>query len=166
MNLEPLRRALHTEAQAGAEERRDEVATSCDRIVAAAEAQGRQLATQGRLEGGQAAEREAGRRRAAAARRGREIVLSAQRRQLETLRREAREAVHRSRLDPRYPRLLERLEQAVRAQLGADAEVDIDPPDAGGVIGRHGSRSVDYTLPGLVDRVVDAMGEELEELWR
>lgn len=166
MNLEPLRRALHTEAQAGAEQRRDEVATACDRIVAAAEARGRRLARQGRLEGGQAAEREAGRRRAAATRRGREIVLTAQRRQLETLRREAREAVQDARLDPRYPRLLERLEQAVRAQLGADAEVDIDPPDVGGVIGRHGSRSVDYTLPRLVDRVVDAMGEDVEELWR
>ncbi len=166
MNLEPLRRALRAETEAAAVERRTEVAARCDRVVAVAEAEARRLTRQGRLEGGQVAEREAGRRRATASRRSREIVLAARRRQLESLRRSARGAVQDVRGDPRYPELLDRLSQAVRAQLGDDAEVAVDPSGLGGVIGRRGSASVDYTLPRLADRVVDGMGEELETLWR
>ncbi len=167
MNLEPLRRALRAETEADAVERRTEVAARCDRIVAQAEAEARRLTRQGRLEGGRIAEREAGRRRASASRRSREIVLAARRRQLESLRRSARGAVVQDvRDDPRYPELLDRLSQAVRAQLGDDAEVTVDPSGLGGVIGRRGSASVDYTLPRLADRVVDGMGEQLETLWR
>ena len=50
-----------------------------------------------------------------------------------------------------YPALLERLTRAARDQLGADAEVEVDP-GIGGVIGRTGRTSVDYTLPALADR--------------
>jgi vacuolar-type H+-ATPase subunit E/Vma4 len=166
MNLEPLRRALRAETEGEAAKRRAAVASRCDRIVAAAEAEARRLTRQGRLEGGHAAEREAGRRRAAASRRGREIVLSAQRRQIEALRRGSREAALDIRRDARYPELLDRLSQVVTAQLGYDAQVTVDPPDLGGAIGRRGSASVDYTLPRLAERAVDGMGEELEALWR
>ena len=65
-----------------------------------------------------------------------------------------------------YPALLERLARAARDQLGPDADVEVDPPGLGGVIGRAGRTSVDYTLPALVDRSIAALGDELERLWR
>lgn len=166
MNLEALRRALEAETEADTTSRRAEIAVRCDRIIAAAEAEARRLTRQGRAEGERAAEHEAVRRRAAATRRAREIRLEAQRRQVEELRRRAREAVLELRDDARYRELVERLSRAAREQLGDDAEIVVDPPGAGGVIGRRGDASVDYTLPAIADRVVDDLGVELEELWR
>jgi hypothetical protein len=52
----------------------------------------------------------------------------------------------------------------VRQELGADAEVELDPPD-GGVIGHLGNRRVDHTLPQLVERCLLERATELERLW-
>jgi vacuolar-type H+-ATPase subunit E/Vma4 len=166
MNLEPLRRALRAEAETDTASRRAEVAARCDRIITAAEAEARRLTTQGRTEGERAAEHEAVRRRAAATRRAREIRLEAQRRQVEELRRRARAEALALRADDRYPALLDRLSRAAQEQLGDEADVVVDPPELGGVIGRRGNASVDYTLPAIADRIVDDLGPELEELWR
>ncbi len=74
------------------------------------------------------------------------------------------EAMH-IRNDPRYPRLLDGLEAAVRRQLGPDSTITRDPKDLGGVIGRSGGQSVDYTLPELAERALGPFGQELVELW-
>ena len=68
--------------------------------------------------------------------------------------------------DRRYPELLERLSQIATAQLGAGAKLEIDPPELGGVVARAGARSVDYTLPSLVDRAIGELDGKLETLWR
>jgi|APDOM4702015191_1054821.scaffolds.fasta_scaffold585348_1 vacuolar-type H+-ATPase subunit E/Vma4 len=166
MRLEPLRAALRAETDLEVRRRLAEVDADCARVLAAAEAQAQALTDQGRLEGEQAAAREAVRRRATATRRARELRLQAQRRQVEELQRTSREAALRVRTDDRYPQLLDRLARAARDQLGPEAELELDPAGLGGVTGRKGKTSVDYTLPALVDRAIASLDDELERLWR
>ena len=166
MNLEPLRAALRAETDIEVQRRLEEVDAECARLVADAEARAHELARQGRREGEDAAAKVALRRRATATRRAREILLQAQRRQIEELQRRSREAVLLLREDNNYPELLERLSWAARDQLGPGTEVELDPPAFGGVIGRSGRMSVDYTLPALAERAVASLGDELESLWR
>ena len=166
MNLEPLRAALRAETDIEVQRHLEKIDAECVRVVADAEAKAHELARQGRREGEDAAAKEAMRRRAAATRRAREIRLRAQRRQVEELQRRSREAVLRVREDSRYPELLERLARMARDQLGPGTEVELDPPAFGGVIGRSGRMSVDYTLPALVDRTITSLGDELERLWQ
>jgi vacuolar-type H+-ATPase subunit E/Vma4 len=165
MNLEPLRTALRAEVEADAHRRRTELEAACERRVAEAKAKATALTQQGQLDGAQAAALQAARRRAAANRRARELRLEAQRALLDELRARAREAALRLRTDPRYPELLDRLSRAARSQLGPEAELVVDPPELGGVLGRVGSVSVDYTLPALVNRALDELNGRLEALW-
>ena len=166
MNLEPLRVALRAETDAEVRERLAAVDAGCRRTLAEAEARAHELAREGRREGEGAAAKEAARRRATATRRAREIRLRAQSRQVEELQLRSRAAVLRLREDGRYPALLDRLARTAREQLGPDTEVEVDPPGLGGVIGRKGQASVDYTLPALADRAIASLGDELESLWR
>jgi vacuolar-type H+-ATPase subunit E/Vma4 len=165
-NLEPLRAALRAETDAEIGAHLEAVAAECARLLAEAEAEAHRLVRQGRHDGERAAAKEAIRRRATAMRRAREIRLQARQRQIEELRRRAREAVLRVRDDDGYPALLERLAVEVRRQLGPAATVEPDPDGLGGVIGRHGPRSVDYSLPALVERVIEDLDTDLERLWR
>jgi vacuolar-type H+-ATPase subunit E/Vma4 len=166
MTLEPLREALRAETDAELKRRLGEVGDECARLVADADAEARALVRQGRLDGEAAAAREGARRRATATRKAREIRLRARQRQVAELERLAREAVLGARSDGRYPALLERLAAAAREQLGPDAAIEVDPEGLGGVVGRRGRASVDYTLPALADRAIAGLGEELERLWR
>jgi vacuolar-type H+-ATPase subunit E/Vma4 len=92
-------------------------------------------------------------------------VLAARRSLYDELRRCARESVLSLRDEPGYPDLLERLAAAARRDLGEEAELEVDPPDAGGVRARAGSRSVDYTLPALAERCLAGLGHSLDRLW-
>lgn len=166
MNLEPLQVALRAETEAEVQERLAAVDAECARTLAEAEAKAHELAREGRHEGEGAAAKEAARRRATATRRARELRLRAQNRQVNELRLRSGEAVLRLREDGRYPEFLDRLARTARDQLGPDAEVEVDPPGLGGVIGRKGRVSVDYTLPALADRAIASLGDELEGLWR
>ncbi len=74
------------------------------------------------------------------------------------------EAMH-LRDDPRYTRLLDGLAAAARQQLGPAATITRDPVDVGGVIGRAGDQSVDYTLPALAERALGPLGQEAVALW-
>lgn len=165
MNLEPLRRALRAETEADTDRRRSEIAAECERIVAEAETAARELVRAARLEGERAAVREASRRHASSARRARETVLTARRGLVDELRRRSRAAALELRGQRGYAALLERLQSAARAQLGDDAQLVVDPSGRGGVVGRHGGASVDYTLPAIVDRTIDGLGVQLERLW-
>lgn len=165
LNLEPLRAALRAETDVEIGARLEAVDSECARLLAEAESNAHGLVRRGRRDGERAAAKEAVRRRATAMRRAREIRLRAQQRQIEELRRRAREAVLHARDDSRYPELLERLAAEVRGQLGPAATVELDPEALGGVIGRHGSTSVDYSLPALVERAIDDLDTNLERLW-
>jgi vacuolar-type H+-ATPase subunit E/Vma4 len=150
------RRAEEIVAQAEeqAREQTEPAREQAEEIVAAARAQGE---ADGRLE---AAREEAMQRFSAHM-----TVLGAQRESYEELRRRARAAVLALRDEPGYPELLDRLAAAARRDLGDDAQLQIDPPDVGGVRGTAGTRAVDYTLAALADRCVDDLGPRLAALW-
>jgi vacuolar-type H+-ATPase subunit E/Vma4 len=92
-------------------------------------------------------------------------VLAAQREIYEQFRREALAAAFALQGTPQYGALLERLASSARDRLGDQAELQIDPPEHGGVIGRSGPRRVDYSLAALVDDCIAELGEEVETLW-
>jgi vacuolar-type H+-ATPase subunit E/Vma4 len=166
VNLISLREALldTTRGEAREQEQRDE--TAAQARLEAARKQAAASVEHGRLEGEQAAAREAARVRAAADRHAREARLRAQRALIDELRSRARDAALKLPGQPGYERLLERLGETARLQLGSDAELERDPAGAGGLVGRAGRRSVDYTLPALVDRIIAGLGEELDGLRR
>lgn len=166
MNLTPLRESLLEATRAAlAEEARREDAGTADRL-AAAHAQAETAVARARAEGMRTAEREGARLRAVARREAREATLRAQQALVDELRTGALEAALRLRGRPDYPALLARLAEAARGRLGPHSVLELDPEGAGGVRARAGSRSVDYTLPALVDRALDELGERVEELWR
>jgi vacuolar-type H+-ATPase subunit E/Vma4 len=166
MNLDSLRTAFLAQAEADAARRRVEVESEYERRLAAARVEASSLIEQGKLEGRTAGEHEGARRRSAARRRAREVQLGARGVLYEELRSRASAEALELRSDPRYSPLLDRLVAAAQARLGAAAELERDPPDAGGVRARSGSRSVDYTLPALADRALHDMDGEVEKLWR
>jgi flagellar biosynthesis/type III secretory pathway protein FliH len=125
-----------------------------DALLARARAQGE---AEGRLEAGL----EEARERTLA----RMEVLAARREAYEELRRRARAAALALRSEAGYDELLEQLAAAARRDLGEDAELEIDPPQDGGVRASADGRRVDYTLVALADRCVDDLGAGLKRLW-
>ena len=120
-----------------------------------------------RAEGEAAGELESARTLALARSLARRIVLEARQAVYEDFRAQALAAALSLRADGKvYERLVDRLEATARRTLGDGAEVELDPADVGGVRARAGRRSVDLTLPTLVDRCVVVLGARVEELWR
>jgi vacuolar-type H+-ATPase subunit E/Vma4 len=114
---------------------------------------------QGRADGARAA--------AAVRNRGREqarsIALGAQRDARDELRREVLAALGGLRTEPGYRQLLLRPTAMAARAAGPDATVTVQP--AGGVVARSGSVLVDCTLPRLGGLAVDALGDQVRELW-
>jgi vacuolar-type H+-ATPase subunit E/Vma4 len=165
VTLEAARDALLADARAAARRMLDEAETEAEARLESARREAEETIAharaQGIAEGRVDAAHEEARERTFA----RMDVLAAQRESYDELRRRAREAVLGLREEPGYAELLERLAAAARRELGADAELEIDPADGGGVRGRAGSRRVDYTLPALADRCVDDLGTAAQRLW-
>lgn len=150
---EEARRAL-ADAEEQARAQIEEARRQATEMVARARAEGE---ADGRL----AAARDASQARTQA----RTEVLAAQREAYEELGRRARAAGLALRDDPGYPGLLERLGAAARRDLGDGAELEVDPPDAGGIRATAGSHRVDYTLTVLADRCVTVLGPEAARIW-
>ena len=147
-------REIVAQAETQAGERLEPVRRQADELVAAARAQGE---ADGRLE--------AAREEAVARFSAHMTVLAEQRASYDELRRRARVAVLTLRDEADYPELLERLAAAARRDLGDDAQLQVDPPEVGGVRATSGTRAVDYTLVALADRCVDDLGPRLAALW-
>lgn len=92
-------------------------------------------------------------------------VLHARREAYDELQRRAREAVLELRAAPDHAELLDQLAAAARRDLGDDAELELDPPGAGGVRASTASRRVDYSLAALADRCLEDLGPALARLW-
>ena len=166
MSLERLRSIVLAEA---AEQAAETVRTAEQRRredLGEARRRAAEIVAEARAAGEADARAEAARRTAAARRRGRSLVLQARRELYDDLLRQALAAAGELRNDPGYPALLERLEHAAHADLGADAVIELDPGGAGGLVARSGTRIVDYSLPVLVERCVRALETRVEELWR
>lgn len=166
MNLESLRAAFVEQAEADAERRRAEIEAECEQLLSEARATASSLVEHGRHEGRLAGEQERARRRGTALRRAREAHLGARGALYRELRDRAGAEALQLRTHPDYELLLDRLAEAAKARLGAEAEIEVDPPDTGGVFARSGRRSVDYTLPALAERAIGELGREVEQLWR
>jgi vacuolar-type H+-ATPase subunit E/Vma4 len=165
LSIDAARDALLADARAEAARLIAEADAEAREPVAAARRDADRLAERARAGGeaeGRVVAAHESAERAAAARRE---VLAARGEAYEELRVRARMAVLALRGEPGYGALLERLADAARRDLGAGAQLEVDPPEGGGVRGRAGSRRVDYTLPTLAERCVDALGPELGRLW-
>jgi hypothetical protein len=68
--------------------------------------------------------------------------------------------------DPRLDRRLERLAADARERLADAGPVELTQTPDGGFVARAGSREIDCSLRAQVDRCLDAMAAELEQLWR
>lgn len=96
----------------------------------------------------------------------RATVLRAQRAVLDGATTAARAAALQLIHDPRYMRLNAALAAEARKRLAGSGPVRIVTAPNGGFVARAGSRELDYSLSTQVDRHLDALGEELERLWR
>ncbi|HLF69256.1 MAG TPA: hypothetical protein VI503_07890 [Gaiellaceae bacterium] len=164
MSLDPVRGALLAEAEAEAGYVVGQARQRAAAQLAQAAEEKAVLVERARAEGEAAAELEAEAELTRARRNARTSVLEARRAVYDDVRRQAYAAAELLRTERRYVTLLDRLAEVVRAELGARAEIERDPP-AGGVIGRLGNRRVVQTLPVLVERCLAAHSEEVERLW-
>jgi hypothetical protein len=87
-----------------------------------------------------------------AERAARSVVLEAQDAVEAEARAQALAAAMSFRDDPDYSRLLDTLEANARRRLGGSATIERDPPAVGGIRARLARRSLDYTLPALVEQ--------------
>jgi vacuolar-type H+-ATPase subunit E/Vma4 len=162
--VEPLRETLLEQV----ERERDEALADADRraqaIVGEAERQGLELVERARAEGTAAAGLVGVGACVEARRRGRALVLAAQRELYDELHRRAVAGAQQLRDSPAYPALVARLSTAARTQLGSKATIVVD--EEGGIRAHEGARSVDYTLPTLAERCLEWLGADVERLWR
>ncbi|HVM58623.1 MAG TPA: hypothetical protein VMT74_14270 [Gaiellaceae bacterium] len=165
-NLGPLRDATLAQARADAEATLADADRRADARIAAAREEGSALVRQARADGAAAAAIEGAHDEATARRTARALVLAAERRLYDELCRRAGEEAYALRGENGYAALLEELGDAARRQLGDGARLDVDPVGLGGVRAWSNGRSVDYTLPTLVDRALERLGARTEVLWQ
>lgn len=161
-----MREAILADARADAERALADADREASERLAGARGEAGEMLERARARGASEGRVEAARELALRRAQARAAVLEAQRELYEELRSRAREAVLALRSDPAYPELLDRLTEAARGVLGADAVAERDPPAVGGVHAQAGSRSIDYTLATLAERCIDGLGPALRELWR
>ena len=165
MTLDPAGEALLADARAVAERVLSEADEEARERVAQAHADADALLARARAKGEADGRLEAGRAEALERTLARMEVLAARREAYDQLHRRARAAVLALRSEAGYDELLEHLAAAARRDLGVDAELEIDPPQEGGVRASADGRRVDYTLAALADRCVDDLGAGLKRLW-
>jgi len=166
VNLGPLRDDALAQARADAAAALAEADSRAAAALAATRERGDELVRRARADGAAAAAIAGAHDEAQARRTARALVLAAERELYEELCRRADEEVFALRDGDAYRTLLEELSATARRQLGAGARLDVDPDGLGGVRGSSNGRSVDYTLPSIVDRALERLGARTEELWR
>ena len=165
MSLETARDALLADARSRAQEIVVQAETEAAEHIESARRRADALVAAARAQGEADGRPEAAREEAVHRFSARMTVLGAQRESHDELRRRARSAVIALRQEAGYPALLERLAAAARRDLGDSAQLQIDPPELGGVLATEGTRAVDYTLVALAERCVDGLGPRLAALW-
>ena len=161
--LLPVREALLARARADAERLLAEVDAEADEIVARAEAEADAIRAEARAQGEADAAAVLVAERARARRQARVVVLAAQRESYADLSARAAEQVATLRADPGYASWCDGLRENARAALGPAAVVTEHP--GGGVLAEAPGRRVAYTLVGLIEQAVEALGPDLEGLW-
>ncbi len=165
MRLDALREALVTQARRESSVLEAEAERAAAERIESARSQAGRLTEQAQADGREQTERAVRRRLSSARRQGREVVLRAHRDALDRLRDRVVERLRDAEHASGCSRLLADLADRARGQLGAGAKVE-DDRAVGGFVARAGGRVVDYRLPEVVARVMEEMGDELEDLWR
>lgn len=166
MTIDPARDALLDDARASAERIVAEADAEARERIEAARRAATDIVTRARAQGEAEGRLLAAREAAGEAALARMEVLEARGAVHEELHQRARTAVLALRDEAGYADLLARLAASARQDLGEDADLEIDPPDAGGVRAHAGTRLVDYTLPALAERCLEALGPRLRGLWK
>ena len=161
--LAPVRAALIGEATQRADELRASATAEAEAVLADARRQVEEILAQACARGESDGQSAAAARAATSRRDARSVVLTAQCRTYDELRRRVRDAVGALREDPVYPRLLGRLEDLARSIAGPSAAISRHP--SGGVLAQGAGTFVDCSLPRLADTAVDALGSEVSALW-
>lgn len=162
--LLPVRDALVAAARRDAEAVVAQAERASAHLLEQTRAEAERLREAGRREGEQDAERVRRDQQARARRRGRGIVLAAQREALDQLRR----AVH-DRLreiwddEPTRERITARLVALARHDLGPTATITDHP--SGGVVAQRDHTRATYLLTDLADQVIDDLGHDIAGLW-
>ena len=166
MTLASVQRAVGAGAEAQAQALREAARRRAEEITEQARAEAAALVA-ARLAVAQALADLHERERFAQARaRARATVLDAQSAVLSEAVSAVRAAVQSLCGDPRRERLLERLALDARERLAPAGPVSITAAGDGGLVARAGSLSIDYSLQAQVDRLLDAMANELAGLWQ
>lgn len=163
--LEPVRRALLEDSEAQAERIIAEATHEADLSVGTAEQEAAEEVRQAERRGAASAKVRADQALALARTEAHGEVLQSRDDLRQRLHRAARAAAIGLADDPRYPDLIDTLEQLARNQLGSTAEIQRDPGGLGGVVAVDGSRRVDYTLPALAERALESLADEVAQLW-
>lgn len=163
MKLDTFRDAVMREAREEAGRLLDAAERDARRVLDEARERADDLVERARREGREAAEREMRRRRAEAQREARTRVQEARRDAVDHLRRRGLELLRERRGTEEYAGLMERLGATARDQLGSGVRIETGDD---GLVASVDGRRVDYRLPALVDRLMEELGGELEELWR
>lgn len=164
-DLEPVHRALLADA-----------AWHADDVIAAATASAAATVDQATRAAERSVEDAVAQRRATAAAANEQLLAHTRQQvavRIRTAQRDAhqrlvdttREAFLSLREEASYASLLDRLAELAQAQLGPEAEITRDPVSVGGVVATDGSRLVDYTLPALADRALDALADQVSQVW-
>ncbi len=164
MSLDAVRAAIITDARAEAAAILGEAETEAARRLRAAREAAISQVDGARSAAMAEADAQLATARAAVSRQARRTVLEARARARAVLVRETVAALRAQRDGTAYKNLIDALARRVRTQLGPDAT--IRESRLGGVTATSGRRSVDYTVPVIVERVVDALGPEVDQLWR
>jgi vacuolar-type H+-ATPase subunit E/Vma4 len=161
--LRPVGSALLARARADAERTLGEADAEAADAVARARTEADAILAEARAQGEADAAGVLATERARARRQARSVVLAAQREALEALRSQVLMRVGDLRDDPAYPAWRDGLADRARAVLGEDAVVT--EHSCGGVVGEAAGRRLAFTLEGLADQALDALGSDVEGLW-
>ena len=164
MSLDAVRAALVTDARAEAAAWVAKAETEATHRLQEAREDAASQVSSARAEAMAEADEQLATARAAVGRQARRAVLEARARARVLLVRETIAALRAQRDSTEYKSLVDALARRARTQLGPDAA--IRDSRSGGVTATADRRSVDYSLPAIVERVVDALGPEIEQLWR
>jgi vacuolar-type H+-ATPase subunit E/Vma4 len=163
--LEPVHRALLEDARTEAERLVADATRAAELVVAEAARDADEEVERARQRGIASARARAEQALGYARNAADTVVLEAK----EGIRLRIHQATHAAVLelrgDDRYPALVRELEHRAHNQLGPDVQIEYDPDGRGGIVAIDGHRRVNYTLPDLADRALDAHADEVARLW-
>ena len=163
--LEPVSEALVATARLTAEQQRADAVEGVRVELSTARAEADRLLAEARVQGASAAELVASLQLVEAHRQAREMVLGARRRAYEALREDAIGALALRATTTEGRMLTDRLSALVEERLGRDISIDQAERDVLVVEAQSGNRRAAIGPAMLIDHVLLAMAEEVEELW-